>query len=190
MNPPSTQTKLAHNRKKEMPRDICKGFRECYNAVMKAVVSNAVITGILMGIPSYYLITGLLMHGSVISYSPAYVSIANNASGPFFTLLGFTLLAWVIGCVSIKLMMPNVLGIMAFGHSAIGSWWLVNFAIIFIGGWSYIPAGIMMLILMGIIVPGILWHLTADIIRAYKHKLIDEIASASLSSQAAVADKV
>ena len=176
--------KLAHNRKKEMPRDICKGFRECYNAVMKAVVSNAIITGVLMGIPSYYLITGLLMHGSVISYSPAYVSIANNASGPFFTLLGFTLLAWVIGCVSIKLMMPNVLGIMAFGHSAIGSWWLVNFAIIFIGGWSYIPAGIMMLILMGIIVPGILWHLTADIIRAYKHKLIDEIASASLASQA------
>ena len=138
-----------------MARDICKGFRECYNAVMKAVVSNAVITGVLMGIPSYYLITGLLMHGSVISYSPAYVSIANNASGPFFTLLGFTLLAWVIGCVSIKLMMPNVLGIMAFGHSAIGSWWLVNFAIIFIGGWSYIPAGIMMLILMGIIIPGI-----------------------------------
>ena len=88
--------------------------------------------------------------------------------------------------------MPNVLGIMAFGHSAIGSWWLVNFAIIFIGGWSYIPAGIMMLILMGIIIPGILWHLTADIIRAYKHKLIDEIASASLASQAVGAgtDKV
>jgi hypothetical protein len=42
----------------------------------------------------------------------------------------------------------------------------------------------MMLILMGIIVPGILWHLTADIIRAYKHKLIEEIAATSLASQA------
>ena len=174
-----------------MARDICKGFRECYNAVMKAVVSNAVITGVLMGIPSYYLITGLLMHGSVITYSPEYISIANNASGPFFVLLGFTLLAWVIGCISIKLMMPTSLGIMAFGHSAIGSWWLVNFAIIFMGGWSYIPPRIMILILMGIIIPGIIWHLTADIIRAYKHKLIDEIATTSLASQVVIGvDKV
>ena len=173
-----------------MPRDICKGFRECYNAVMKAVVANAIITGVLMGIPSFYLVTGLLMHGTVITYSPEYISIANNASGPFFVLLGFTLLAWVIGCLAIKFMMPTALGIMAFGHSAIGSWWLVNFAIIFMGGWSYIPPRIMILILMGIIIPGIIWHLTADIIRAYKHKLIDEIASASLASQAVVADKV
>ena len=70
------------------------------------------------------------------------------------------------------------------------SWWLVNFAIIFMGGWSYIPPRIMILILMGIIIPGIIWHLTADIIRAYKHKLIEEIASASLASQAVGADKV
>jgi len=45
---------------------------------------------------------------------------------------------------------------------------------------------------MGIIVPGILWHLTADIIRAYKHMLIEEIAATSLASQAVGAgeDKV
>ena len=137
-----------------------------------------------MGIPTYFLITSMLFHGTIITYSPEYISIASNASAPFYILLAFTAFAWIIELIGIYTKSPTLLGLFAFGHAAVGSWWLVNFAIIFIGGWSYIPLRIMFILLLSILTPAVVWHITGDIIRAHKNKFIEEIAEHTLASQA------
>ncbi len=158
------------------PRDLCKGFRECYKAVMKAVVLNPIVAGFCMGIPTYFLLSGLLFKDSILVFTPESQYLQNSVSGPYYTLLAFTILAWFIELLGIKFKMPNLLSLCAFCHAAIGSWWLVNFVIIFFAGWSYIAFRLMWVVLMGLLTPSVIWHITGDIIRAYKKKLIDEIA--------------
>jgi hypothetical protein len=63
----------------------------------------------------------------------------------------------------------------AFGHSAVGSWWLVNLGILMFAGWSYLPVRMVFLFMISILTPAIVWHITADIIRKYKEKLIEQI---------------
>ena len=159
------------------PRDLCRGFRECYTAVLKAVVMNPIVAGVAMGIPVYFLLSALLWQGSIVQFMPEFIYVQQNASAPFYTVLGFTTFAWILELVAIKMMLPNILGICAFCHSAIGSWWLVNLVVLFFVGWAYVPLRLMFILLLSVMSPAIIWHITGDIMRAYKRKLIDEIAA-------------
>ena len=158
------------------PRDLCRGFRECYNAVLNAVVANPVVAGLFMGIPTYFLLTALSMQGTIITFYPESIYIQNTVNSPFFTLLGFSVGAWLLELASIRWKLPNLMNICAFGHSAVGSWWLVNLTIIFFAGWQYIPFRLMFIVLLGFMAPAIIWHITGDVIRAYTQKLVYEIA--------------
>jgi membrane-bound ClpP family serine protease len=143
--------------------------------VLKAVVANPIVAGILMGIPIYFLLTVLLLNGTKVTFTAEFFTFENNAAGPFYTLLGLAIFAWMLELVALKFMIPTLMGICGFGHSAVGSWWLVNFAILFLGGWYYIPIRIMFIILLNVLTPAIIWHITGDIIRASKEKLIKDI---------------
>lgn len=160
------------------PRDLCKGCRECYSTILIATTKSGIISGICMGIPTYLFLFVLMFKDNVWGYSSGsmYYLIQSEATGPFFTLLGFTIFLWLLGLASIRFTLPNVLTISGFIHNAIGSWWLVNFCILFFGGWSYIPSKIMIPVLIGILLPGLLWLLTADIIRQYKRKQLADIS--------------
>jgi hypothetical protein len=169
---------------RRMPKDYCKGCRECYGAMLKAISQNPVVAAICMGIPTYFLLIVLMFQDTIIIFPTEYYYLRNTASTPFFTLLGFTIFAWVIEIIGVRWMMPNLLSICAFWTSAIGSWWLINFFILIFAGWSYIPAKVLFTVLIGILVPSFLWHFTGDIIRDYKQKLLYEI---NLRSQALAA---
>jgi hypothetical protein len=168
------------------PRDLCKGCRECYTGIISAVVKNPFVAGIMMGIPSYFMLASLLFDGSIVSFFPEYYSVRSNVSAPFYTLLTFTIVAWVLEMIAMKMMMPNLLSMCAFGHSSVGSWWLVNFGILMFAGWAYVPIRIMFVLMIGVLTPAVVWHITGDIIRGYKQKMIDEIqmVSRSLAMQA------
>ncbi len=157
------------------PRDLCKGCRECYSAIMTAIVQHPHIAGLMMGIPVYFLLSLLIFQDTLLIVSKEYAYIHQTASAPYYTLLSFTAIGWCIELVSIRWMLPNILNICAFGHSAIGSWWLVNFGILIFAGWSYIPLRIMPILLVGVLTPSVIWHITGDIIRAYTRKLVQEI---------------
>lgn len=169
-----------------VPKDYCKGCRECYNGILHAIVKNPIIAGIMMGIPSYFLLSALLFDGSTIIYPELY-ALKSNITAPFYTLMTFTIVSWIVELIGIKLMLPNLLNLCAFGHSAVGSWWLVNFGILLFAGWSYLPVRMMFIFMLSILTPAIVWHITADIIRQYKEKLIDQI---HLQSQALAAQEV
>jgi hypothetical protein len=157
------------------PRDLCRGFRECYGAVLRAVVMNPIVAGICMGIPTYFLLSAIAFQDSVIVFAENF-AMRRSISAPFYTVLTFTILAWILELVGIRWKLPNLLHICAFGHSAVGSWWLVNLFILFFTGWYYIAMSLMFKLLFALLTPSIIWHITGDIIRAYKTKLIEEIA--------------
>jgi hypothetical protein len=170
------------------PKDLCKGCRECWNGILRAIVSNPYIAGLCMGIPTYFLSFALIFQDSMVVFLPEYYYIKTSATGPFFTLYGFTILSWIIECIGIKLVLPNLLSTCAFFHSAIGSWWFINLFIVLFAGWAYIPMRMMFVVLIGVLTPSIIWHLTGDIIREYKRKLINEITlnSQSMANQDAI----
>jgi hypothetical protein len=158
------------------PRDLCKGVRECYNAILRAIVVNPIIAGACMGIPTYFLLSAIAFQDSVLVFASS-MAVRSTVSGPFFTLLTFTILAWIVELVGIRWKLPNLLNICAFGHAAVGSWWLVNLVILSFAGWYYVPFRLMLGLLSALIAPSMIWHITGDIIRAYKQKLIEEIAN-------------
>jgi hypothetical protein len=161
------------------PRDLCRGFRECYNAILKAVVANPHVAGFCMGIPTYFLLSALLFQGTMLSFVPEAVYFQTNLSAPYYTILALNIVAWILELIAVHKMLPNLLGICAFCHTAFGSWWFVNFVILFLAGWYYIPFRVMFAVLLSILSPAIIWHITGDVLRAYKKKLIDEIVSHS-----------
>jgi hypothetical protein len=167
------------------PRDLCKGVRECYTAILRAVVMNSWIAGACMGLPTYFLLAGISFQSSLITLYPGYSHVVTSASGPFYTVFTFTVLAWLVELAGIRWKLPNLLHMCAFGHAAVGSWWLVNLVILFFAGWYYIAFGMMWKLLSALIAPAVIWHITGDIIRAYKQKLLDEIANhqAALAQQ-------
>lgn len=158
------------------PRDICKGFRECYAAVLRAIVLNDWVAGACMGIPTYYLLSSFLFKDAIFYFPAEYTSVQASLTSPFYVLLSFTAFAWLLELVGIRWVLPNLIGMCAFCHAAVGSWWLVNFCILTFAGWSYIQYRIMVLVLLGFLTPAIVWHITGDILRAYKERLITEIA--------------
>ena len=149
---------------------------------MVAIVKSPVIAGAMMGIPVYFLLFCLAGYNTRLYTYIQYVP----STGPFYTLLAITVAGWCIELVGIKMMLPNLLHMCAFGHAAIGSWWLVNFVILFFAGWQYLPHDIMFIALIGFLVPSVIWHVTGDIVRAYTRKLIAEIDghSRALAQQA------
>lgn len=160
-----------------MPRDLCKGVRGCYKAILKTLVIHPILAAIFMGLPTYFLGVIAIIKAFAI-FQPEFMLIqAAATTTPFYTLLGFTAVAWAIEIASIHLVLPNVLHICGFCHSAIGSWWLVNFCIIFLVGWTYIPSNYMFAVLVASFVPAIIWHITADIIHAYRVKMIESLSS-------------
>lgn len=173
---------------RQTPRDLCKGCRECYNGILEVVVKSPFVAGLMMGIPTYFMLSALIFDGSVINFYPELYAIKNSAQAPYYTLLAFTITAWFTELIAIKTMLPNLLSICAFGHSAVGSWWFVNFGILMFAGWVYIPIRLMFIVMISLLTPSIIWHITGDIIREYKRKLINEIslASQSMANQDAI----
>ena len=138
---------------------------------MAAIVQSPIIAAAMMGIPVYFLLFCLLTYNSRV-----YTFVQYSAStSTFYTILAFATVGWFTELVAIRLSMPNLLHFCAFAHAAIGSWWLVNFVLLFFAGWSYIPADLMFILLIGLLAPAAIWHITGDIIRAYKRKLIAQI---------------
>lgn len=141
--------------------------------MMAAIVQSPIVAAIAMGLPVYFLVLTLIAYNSQM-----YIYINYNTSPTIlYTIFAFTAAGWFIEIVGIRLAMPNLLHFCAFAHAAIGSWWLVNFIIIFFAGWSYIPANLMPVLLIGLLSPALIWHVTGDIIRAYKRKLVTQIES-------------
>ena len=149
-------------------KDYCKGLRKFYNAILRAIVASPLLSGLMMGLPTYFLVSGVIAGASFIVFIPFF-------NGFVFSLLAFTCISWLLELWAIRKTLPNLLHACAFFHSAIGSWWFVNFFILLFAGWKYIPFSTMWNVLALVLTPSFIWYVTGDIILAYKRKQIAEI---------------
>ncbi len=161
------------------PRDLCKGPRKFYNAILNAIVASPLLSGLFMGMPTYILFSSLLAGASIIPFYSA-------ASTFVISLFVFTICSWLLELWAIRKTLPNLLAICGFCHSAIGSWWFVNFVLFCFAGWKYIPIELMARLLTLLLTPSIVWHVTGDIIRAYKKKQLTDIHATQQIDQAFV----
>ncbi len=162
------------------PRDLCKGPRKFYNAILNAIVQSPILSGLCMGMPTYFLFTSMITGASIIPFYYA-------ASTFIISLFVFTILSWILELWAMKKTLPNLLAFCGFCHSAIGSWWLVNFILFLFAGWKYIPLDFMARLLTLLLTPSIVWHITGDIICSYKKKQYSEIHAAQQIDQAFIA---
>ena len=156
---------------RESPQDNCETCKSCYGNVLKNIIANPYVAGIFMGIPTYTLISGM----NWVNSATLIISMTSAGMSSYFTVLGVTTTFWILELASIYYVMPNMLAFCAFCHSAIGSWWLVNFFIVMCIGWHYVPFSLIFYAFLGMLSPAILWHVTGDIIRGYKDKMLEDI---------------
>jgi hypothetical protein len=159
--------------------DRCKGCRATYNAIVRAIASNNIISILFAGIPNYILIT---LSASQFTY---YVhSIFASAS---YTILTVLLLAWILAIISALRVYPNLLSVSIFIYKCLAHWSLVSLVIVVFYGWTYVALGVMGS-LLGTLFPLILsLYVCGDILERVRQRLfglIEQTATATATVDA------
>jgi hypothetical protein len=159
--------------------DRCKGCRATYNAIVRAIASNNIISILFAGIPNYILIT---LSASQFTY---YVhSIFASAS---YTILAVLLLAWILAIISALHVYPNLLSVSIFMYKCLAHWSLVSLVIVVFYGWTYVALGVMGS-LLGTLFPLILsLYVCGDVLERVRQRLfgvIEQTATATATVDA------
>ena len=116
--------------------DSCKGCRSCYRSLVNTIAKSPVMTGIVIALPTLYLIFTLI---SVNTYfRTIYGSYLNGLVG---TLFAISFLVSFISSVSIYYEFHNIVGGFSIVFYALGYWSLVNSVFIITAGLSLITSG-------------------------------------------------
>ena len=146
--------------------DRCKGCRATYNALVRAIASNNIISILFAGIPNYILI-------SLVASQFTYVhSLFSSAS---YTILSVLLLAWIIAIISALRVYPNLLTVPIFVYKCLAHWSLVSLIIVAFYGWHYVALGVMGS-LLGALFPLILTlYVCGDVLERVRTRLFADI---------------
>lgn len=159
--------------------DRCKGCRATYNAIVRAIASNNIISILFAGIPNYILIT---LSASQFTY---YVhSIFASAS---YTILAVLLLAWILAIISALRVYPNLLSVSIFMYKCLAHWSLVSLVIVVFYGWTYVALGVMGS-LLGTLFPLILsLYVCGDVLERVRQRLFGVIEQTHAATATATA---
>ena len=159
--------------------DRCKGCRATYNAIVRAIASNNIISILFAGIPNYILIT---LSASQFGYFVH--SIFTSAS---YTILAVLLLAWILSIISALRVYPNLLSVSIFIYKCLAHWSLVSLVIVVFYGWQYVALGIMGS-LLGTLFPLILsLYVCGDVLERVRQRLFGVIEQTHAATATATA---
>jgi hypothetical protein len=154
--------------------DDCKPIRKTYDAVLKLLASNHYVAMFVTSCPILYIFVYVVSNsvsGSVGAFG--ILSYLNNIG---YTIFGVLLLAWAVGCASIWKKMPNLLSLGIFVYKCIGHWTLVSFVMIVLYVTSYAGVRVTGWLTMGFLPSIVLLLFAADVMRAVRHRLFEELA--------------
>jgi hypothetical protein len=114
--------------------DRCKGCRATYNAAMRTIASNNIVSILFVGIPNYVMIT------LCAQFNQFMYSILASAS---YTILSFLLAAWILAGLCVIRIYPNLLSVSIFIYKCLAHWSLVSLLIVIFYGWTYVALGAM-----------------------------------------------
>jgi len=160
-------------------RDLCKGVRETYNALLKVLSTNDKISFFISGFPVYFISIFLMVHNissrvsSTLSY-PSYIIL---------TILGIT---WCLAGFTIFKKLPNLLTLSIFIYKCIGHWSLVSSLILLFYGVSILPRFFITYMMSGLFPLIALLFFSGDVMRSIRSRMYESFNSnppASLNSQ-------
>jgi hypothetical protein len=151
-------------------RDSCQGLRKTYNAVIEALASHRVVAGALIGLPVYFIVGFIIVQYAHTSY------VRSVLSSGSFTLMGFLAASWIVACISIKKVLPNLLSVSIFVYTCIGHWSIISLLIMILYGWSLIPSILTSYITGGLIPIIALLIVCSDIMRCIRKQLFEKLA--------------
>lgn len=159
--------------------DRCKACRATYNAIVRVIASNNIISILFTGIPNYILIT---LSASQFSYYMH--SIFASAS---YTILAVLLLAWILAIISALRVYPNLLSVSIFIYKCLAHWSLVSLVIVIFYGWQYVALGVMGS-LLGTLFPLILsLYVCGDVLERVRQRLFGVIEQTHAATATATA---
>ena len=147
-----------------LPKDCFKGLRTTYNSVLKAVASHNIVAMIVAGSPFYYMLGYGIYYSRVAGGQPLLLS----ANWGFMTIL---ILGWLIACISIWKIMPNLLTFSIFLYTSIGHWCLISLFVFLCYIMYYTHIGSTASLLSALMPPILLLLLSADILRSVRTRL-------------------
>ena len=146
--------------------DRCKGCRTTYNAVVRAIASNNIISILFAGIPNYILISFAAAQFYVVQ------SLFASAS---YTIMSILLLAWILAIISALRTYPNLLSVSIFVYKCLAHWSLVSLLIVAFYGWQFVAMGAMGS-LLGTLFPLIMTlYVCGDVLDRLRARLLSDI---------------
>lgn len=154
--------------------DRCKGCRAAYNAIIRAIASNNLISILFSGIPNYLLISLAAARSMFVIHS-----LFTSAS---YTIMSVLLVAWMLAIISTLRVYPNLLSVSIFAYKCLAHWSLVSLIIVLFYGWQFVAVGIMGS-LLGTLFPLILTlYVCGDVLECVRARLITDIERLSASA--------
>ena len=164
--------------------DSCKGIRSCFRSLTNTIAASRVATSIVVFIPILIMIFTLILR-EFYEYS-----MYSILSPPIFVVSSLTFVFGIIGLISIKTEMQNLLGFAAFVYAGIGYWALINILILFSAGWSYWPADVMVKLLTWFCFPTCMWLFASSVMDRHRILVSDAIANRVGTPKAPVVEEM
>ena len=147
-------------------RDLCKGVRETYNALLKVFSSNDKIGFFLSGVPIYFISIFLMAH-SINS------RVSSSLSYPSYIILIILGLTWLLAGFTIFKKLPNLLTLSIFVYKCIAHWSLVSSLILVFYGVSILPRFFITYLFSGLFPLIVLLFFCGDIMRSIRTRIFE-----------------
>jgi hypothetical protein len=154
-------------------RDLCKGARQTYGAMLRWVAGNYAVAGILSGAPTLYM-TGFIIYQST-QIERNYAS--QVFASPSYIILSNLILTWIIAAITLWKKMPNLLSVCIFVYNCIGNWAFISFMIVIFYASSVLASGYISYLAAILLPEVIILMISADLLRALRSRMYTEIAA-------------
>ena len=158
-----------------MPHDFCVSLRKTYGAILHFLTANALVAGIVGSIPPMYIL-GFMIYNSTSTTPFIYASYMTGSGYSIFGVLGA---AWLLACLSIWKMMPNLLTLSIFVYKCLGHWAFVSFVIVLFYFTHYAGIKVTAYLAAGLLPPVLLLLFAADVMRTQRTKMYAALAAAA-----------
>ena len=153
-------------------QDFCVSLRKTYGAILHFLTANAAVAGVVSSVPPIYIL-GFMIYNST-SHTPfIYASYMTGSGYSIFGVLGA---AWLLACLSIWKMMPNLLTLSIFVYKCLGHWAFVSFVIVLFYFTHYAGIKVTAYLAAGLLPPVLLLLFAADVMRAQRTKMYAALA--------------
>ena len=172
--PTQTSSKQQQQQQQQQPCDMCKIFRDLFNATTSAIASSPRMTGIIVSIPMISVVIGLIyaetrfdmVNFNGVSYSlQAYKNIILS---PIYTITVLTVVSGITSLVGLYFSLQNLVGVAAYVYSAIAYWAIINICIVVVPIWYYFSVHAVGTILSSIIFCALAWLFTGAVMDSYR----------------------